>query len=359
MRKTYFVSSLLLFGSMITGCISGAAIPPTTTRQMVGPKVVDLSLSPDVMFGYGLEALSDGRVLGWGFAPGGDSHPDGLKDIVKVYAGIHACALSKTGKITCWGKQSLLGGDDDDGTPDPVVANAPTLPDAMEIVDGCALTSHSLICWDGSGINIPLDQPRNLVQVGPYLCAIDKNNQVHCLGTAEDMGIFSCDATKIPDDLGTVAMISGGTIGGDVRLSQFCAIGSNGIQCWIPCVGSSAWINGPVPVTQPPPLSNPTRLTAGDAMCFQSDAGLSCWEPNPKITLSPDSLTPPAMSGPISKLVGGAEINCAIDATGKPNCWGNDAIDTPPLATYACDLSSSRRLVLAAGNGEAFTMDEK
>jgi len=240
----------------------------------------------------------------------------GVLDATAVAAGAaHTCALTAAGEVWCWGANQV--GQLGDGTTDgrPWAARVPTLSDALTLATGayhtCATRNDgSVVCWganqagqlgEGTTSNIGVPVPANGIQFGAEVAAGDT---------------FSC------------ARRTDGTIGcwGDNRLGQ---------------LGTQTSIRR----TQPPQeaaLGDVRSIgAAGDHTCALQRSGSDaagnptwaalCWGHNQAGELGDgtriDRFTPTALKIPLeaAEIAPGSSHTCLRTADARVWCWGRGA----------------------------------
>jgi len=277
----------------------------------------------------------------------------------------HACALSTTGAVKCWGRnQNGQLGDGNGGpgvyTPYPVQVSGLT-SGVIEVVTGdhhsCALTHQGAVkCWGrngdgqlGDGSKTDRHTPVQVhglssgvmtIAAGSYhTCAITAGGAARCWGSNNtsqigDLGSITSDRPLPVEPYGLssgVADIGGG-------FAHSCALLATGaVKCWGRGGrigdGGSTIRYGPTQVT---------GLTAGVAAiavggehscALTSAGGVKCWGDNPGGQIgdgsTTDRLTPVpvvGMSSGVAALAAGGSYNggitCVVTDTRAGKCWG-------------------------------------
>jgi len=232
----------------------------------------------------------------------------GIKQVAMGYN--HACAISQTGSVSCWGDNSK--GQIGDGTTSfraqatPVVGlSAKVTQLALTYQSSCALLETGAVqCWGGNsqgelgvGISAKITQsstPKNavllsnitlkrLVSGRQHLCGITNNDTVVCWGWNDlgQLGLTDTTARYIP----TVVTTAGTGIKQlAAGYGHTCVARTNETLCW------------------------------GDNSKGQLGDGTTTSSSNP-VTVS-------ALSG-VTELTLGKEHSCAVLATNASYCWGS------------------------------------
>lgn len=317
-------------------------------------------------------ALTDaGVVFCWGAGPLGngtisaDFEPvpvGGLDEAVMELAVgyTHSCVRTVAGKIYCWGNNHFgqVGGGDPTHEPSPV-ALPMMAGQVAELVAGggytCARTvERTVACWglndwgqlgNGALLHRPqpvygLDEEITAVQSGfLHTCALSVTKAIYCWGMndhsqlGDGTALDRAQPVKVRGgDLRFTAMAVGG--------SHTCALSEEkAFFCWGKNdqgqLGNGDLIGLPYPVNVAPPPPYPpfVEISAGGAhTCAVTDTGeLYCWGDNrdgqlgdgtTEHRLSPTQV--PNLAEAISAVAAGGVNTCALSATGKLYCWGNN-----------------------------------
>ena len=352
---------------------------PTTTASPSSPTPLSSSAAQIVAGTSSTCALLvDGTLECWGSNLQGQlgngttdstAHPNQVDtptqavEIVQIssYLSTHACAISASGKIYCWGdNQSGQLGD-----LTRVQRTRPTLTSeirsgAQQVVVGsghtCALSNdHEIFCWGANNagqlatstpnssalplpITLPGSQPTKLASGSNHICALTMIGDVMCWGGNYSGQIDASDpaqtihAPQIRSGLGpnVVDINANGS-------NHTCAVLANGsLQCW----GENQYGqlgNGNVNAT-----ANVVTIESDGAPYVQvspgaqhtcairSDGSVWCWGDNQtgRFHTSEQQLiqTPIRIEGlsPAVAISSGINHTCALDANGLMLCWGSN-----------------------------------
>lgn len=270
-----------------------------------------------------------------------------------------ACGVDVQGRVLCWGVNTSLqlGADEQlttgTGTPTPI----PGLEGGSRVsggnFKGCAVLTGGLVqCWGnnssgalGNGKKSDASLPVTFAAGGPatdvgcgygYCCALLGSGQVLCAGNADKVGRAG-GATSTPvfvtdpaggDDAGAPPPLSNVT-----RLAagqgHACAIGDGRLSCWgTSSSGARAGGTGPTPNIVP--LEGvPLDVTGdGDHGCAVLEGGaVRCWGKNTfgqtTGTTSGAAVKTIDLAGKAAKAIAsGSDHTCAIVDDGAVRCWG-------------------------------------
>lgn len=220
-------------------------------------------------------------------------------DVVGISAGeAHACAVSRSGRVACWGHN--VSGQLGDGTRtqrlQPVTVQG--LADAVAVAAGdahtCALRSNgSVVCW-GSGFDAQFRTAVTPVEGAPatqqtalgrsHACVLSAQGGVHCWGgngggQLGDGGSTARAApSATPDLIGMVDVVA--------RHWSSCAVSRAGeLVCWGDSFGGLLWpsaARGPTVVpTATPALADHVVMGWGFICQLAASGGaVSCWGAN-------------------------------------------------------------------------------
>jgi alpha-tubulin suppressor-like RCC1 family protein len=238
----------------------------------------------------GLGTISKTRV-----APGKDVA--GLRDVRSLAAGIqHACALTMSGDIYCWGAN--YAGQVGNGAPMPSrpgAADPKPVPSATRVVG----LPRKAIAID-AGIT--------------HTCAVLEDGAVMCWGSndSSELGVLSSRGESTPQLVPGVSHaleVACGTQHSCARLAD------NGVTCWgtMPPAGA-----GPICVTQ---------LTAGsDFSCGVecNGGGARCWGKFPAQGNAGSPAPAPGDLRGLAEIRAGYWHVCMRDAQSQVRCWGGN-----------------------------------
>ncbi len=272
----------------------------------------------------------------------------------------HACALTSSGGVKCWGSGG--SGELGDGT-----NNNSSVPlDVIGLSSGvtalaagdhhaCAVISAGGVkCWGlnsqgqlGDGTTTSSLAPVDVIGLasgitalaaGAYrTCALTSEGGVKCWGnnSAGQLGDGTRDDSSVPVDVnGLASGVKGIATEGD----HTCAVtASGGVKCWgvnwSGQLGDGTLNNSNVPVDVAG-LTTPVAqvVTGGGHTCaLTTDGGVKCWGGNGRGQLGDGTIdsssTPVDVSGLASNVMGlaaGGAHTCAVLADGRPKCWGAD-----------------------------------
>jgi alpha-tubulin suppressor-like RCC1 family protein len=232
----------------------------------------------------------------------------------------HACALTATGAVRCWGRntQGQLG-------------------------DGAALPGA-----DAPSPSTPvlLGQPARAVAAGAeHTCAVLADGAVRCWGDGFS-GQLGNGATGLAADSSAPAppvALGGPAVAVTAGDGHTCALLADGaVRCWgrndTGQLGNGATLpaDGSATPAQPVALGQPARAVAAGGFhtcAILADGSVRCWGADTDGQLgdgAPEagSSAPVAVSlgQPATALTAGTNFTCALLADGSVRCWGNDAM---------------------------------
>ena len=270
--------------------------------------------------------VGSGSDPGSGGGPGSGSDPGGgsgsgsagglpSAHAAQVVAGrLHACALTTTGSVRCWGygEQGQLG----DGT--PLGTTDRFLP-----VQVSGLTA---------GVLAIAASPES-----DFTCAITASRGVRCWGDGEfgQLGNGARANAPTPVDVTGLAGVTSLAVGS----THACAVIAGGaVKCWGAGDYGDLGNGGRDSVTTPVAVIGLTGATAvaagrGQSCAITASTGVACWGSNidgeAGVGLDPAQF--PALDSPttisgltgVTQLTAGGLDTCAI-ANGAALCWGNN-----------------------------------
>ncbi len=282
---------------------------------------------------------------------------------VKVaVGGYHACGLTASGGVKCWGSND--DGQLGDGTTiaryapgDVIGLTSGVIAVASGTRHSCALTSGGGVkCWGAGafgrlGDNGATDQPTPVDVIGldhgviaiaageAQTCAVTSSGGVKCWGWNRRgvLGDGTTDTRRVPTD---VKYLGSGAISVATGMFHSCAVLANGgAKCW-GAAGYGQLGNGrtddeyaPVDVLG---VSGVTNITTGlYHTCAIDNGGVKCWGNNNFGQLgdgtTDNHITPTLVSGlasGVSMVDAGSDHNCALTNSGGIKCWGINSYGT-------------------------------
>lgn len=258
----------------------------------------------------------------------------------------HACVITKTGALKCWGGYRAPATLEPGTTWKDVSVGGLAAPNETKL---CAIRSDdTLWCWASTGSAPAQPDSATFKQVGVSLtnrCAIATTGALYCwgqnvfgpLGTGDTN--FRASPTQIGSDLDWKIVAPG--------KDHTCAIKTSGaLYCWgwnaFGQVGDDTVVqrNAPVPVDAASTYVDvSTRNVASCAV--RSDGALACWGTNSLLGLGQVRVPTPVDSAKDwAKVRLGLNHACAIKVTGALYCWGSN--DRGQLALPIAPGSLSR-----------------
>ena len=243
----------------------------------------------------------------------GDPVPLGLPVMTAVAVGrVHACGISATGSVHCWGDQThaALG-----------MHRVCTPPAAEGGVPDCTL---------GPAIMPSLPPVRALVAGDDVTCAIMKDDHVVCWGVPGRTGGSLLPALDPP----TPVTLTDGAVLSAARLiashGSICAI-DHDARLW-------CWGDGFATLPQLQPQRGVTDIALGRRhRCIIDEDGLSCWGDDRNGEIGDIEFaracgddcqitTPHHIDLDAYRVVVGERHTCALDHAGVVTCWGSNEV---------------------------------
>ncbi len=296
----------------------------------------------------------------------------------------HTCAVTGDGQVACWGSNGVgqLGNLTSALRLTPVnVANLGS--SVLEIQAGtrhaCALTgSGGVKCWgnnkygqlgDGSAVDrlVPVDVTGltsgvTALGVGKYHSCAVTGGGLKCWGdnTNGQLGDGTMDERWVPTDVyglpGNVTAVSAGS-------EHTCALtGTGGVYCWgnnsTGRLGIGTNVDSLVPVQVTGLAGGVAELQVGEShTCVVTTAGgLKCWGYNFNGQLgvgsTEDEWAPvnvPGMTSGVSMVSANSGHTCALNDQGGLKCWGANFSGEVGDGTFATRLSPVQVLGLSSG----------
>lgn len=282
----------------------------------------------------------------------------------------HTCALTTTGSIKCWGRNS--SGELGDGTTTdrhtPVgVSGLTSGIRAITAGDShiCALTtSGGVKCWGGNGSgqlgngtntnsNVPVDVCADstciselsgisaIVAGYAHTCALTTSGEVKCWGHngVGELGNGTNMDSQVPVDVcgdancvGSLSSLSASAAGG----FHTCAVmTSGGAKCWgrngSGELGNGTNTDSNVPVNVSSLTSGTSAMTAGwyHTCTLTTSGGVKCWGRNASGQLGNGTNTSnnvpvnvSSLTSGVQRIEAGSHHTCALTTSGGIKCWG-------------------------------------
>jgi alpha-tubulin suppressor-like RCC1 family protein len=304
---------------------------------------------------------------------------------------MHTCALTEAGGVSCWGDNTF--GQLGNGTrvDSLVPADVPGLGAGVAALSSgwahtCALTKTGGVkCWGrnskgqlGNGTTADSDVPVDVVGLSSgvtsiaagylHTCALTGTGVLKCWGgnASGQLGDGSNQNRTVPVDAlgldGLVTMM-------DVGAGHTCAADSGGVKCWgwntDGQLGNGATLDSRVPVAVNGLPPDVIALSAGDShTCALMDSGsIVCWGANASGQLGDGTrlgrTTPVrvvSFPGEAAEVAAGGAHTCARSAAGGAVlCWGdnlygqsgNGAYGNNTLPVQVSGLTESVRIIAA------------
>lgn len=281
--------------------------------------------------------------------------------VVAIDAGAnHACALTGSGEMKCWG--SDYHGQLGDGAP-RWDARSPrdvqSLGDAVVSLaagwwNTCAVTrAGGVKCWgdntlgelgDGGNVHssgVPVDvvglsRGATQVDVGGYhVCAVLSSGGVRCWGRVDEGQIgdggsaYLAEPTDVPGVTDATGVVAGS--------SHTCVLAASGtVKCWGDNskgqLGDGTFATRFAPRDVAGLSSGVVAIAAGsEQTCALSASGtVRCWA-RPDDDPARNTPGDPEFSGGASAIAVGGSMRCALGADGKVRCWGFSTVECTGL----------------------------
>lgn len=338
-------------------------------------EIVDFSGITAVAAGGGhtCALTSIGAVRCWGFNYGGalgdgtEEHRPTPIDVVGLDSGVtaiaaggeHACAITNTGSVKCWGRNKLgqLGDGTKDNrlTPVDVVGlNGKVRFLAAGLNHTCAVLENGAVqCWGGNrfsqlGDGTRQDQltPVDVVGLSSGVgilaagarntCAVASEGAVKCWGNVGAGGMQGpgpMEESSVPKEVAGLRSVVALAAGDQ----HSCALTrAGGVKCWgsdsFDQLGNGKDRSSLAPMDVVGLGKGATAITAGDfhSCAVTSEGGVKCWGSNREGQVGVDielldEPTPVEVDGLTSGVRGiaaGAQHTCALTNMGVVKCWG-------------------------------------
>lgn len=224
----------------------------------------------------------------------------------------HTCALTPSGGVYCWGRNSF--GQLGDGT---------TVSYRLTPVGVSGLTSGVTAISAGGGLG--------------HTCALMSNGGVKCWGVNNNgqLGDGTTTSRSVPTD---VSGMTSGMIAITTGDKHTCALTANGgVKCWgynsKGQLGDGTTTQKLTPVDVSGLTSGVIAISAGGehTCAVLAGGGVKCWGDNSNGQLGDDTttqrLTPVDVSGltsGVSIVSAGDDHTCAVTTSGGAKCWGDN-----------------------------------
>lgn len=296
---------------------------------------------------------NDAGQLGDGtFSP----HPEpvavtGVTDAVAVTAGSggHACALTGSGEVQCWGANDIGQLGDGTTTTSPVALRVQGLPGpALSVTAGrshtCALVGGDVYCWGsndagelGTGTTTDSSQPQRVrglpgsavaVSAGTgFTCALTDRGRARCWGDNGDgqLGDGGTTASPLPLEVRVPDVRFDAITTGDTHA---CAISGGSAYCWGANDGGQLGIGTRKRTPDPHrviALTDAQSISAGHARTCATTAGrgVLCWGDAGAENIDAPAPTPVRGLGvEYSRVAVGTFHACATSTDHAVKCWG-------------------------------------
>jgi alpha-tubulin suppressor-like RCC1 family protein len=276
-----------------------------------------------------------------------------LEDVIQLSAGTaHVCALLRSGRVKCWGRNDSGELGEDNEQPRDYAVWTPGVFDAVEVRSGgtgsCAVTGRgALWCWgrgDRSPREIELDAEVEHVAVGrDHTCALLGNGEVvcwgdDCHGQAGFQHVTTCSrGDACVEEPGQVIEADATDL--VAGRDHSCALQAGQVMCWglasvtltelrdneCDGVGScgDTCSKHPTPI---PDLDDALQLASGwRHMCARRASDVVCWGFNDfNATGNPNDLhrSPFSVEVEATDLAASDSLTCALRSDGRIACWG-------------------------------------
>ena len=275
----------------------------------------------------------------------------------------HSCALTTGGGVKCWGANDY--GQAGDGTTSDVPRAIPTSVSGLAsgvtaiAVGGthaCALTATGGVkCWgnnlagqlgDGSTTTRPAPAQVSGLTAGvtaitagdSHTCALLATGGVKCWGGNYYGGIGD-NTTTTRTTPTQVSGLTAGVASVSVRGYHSCAVTTTGAaKCWgynaYGQLGDGTTVDKLVPVAVSGLATGVASVSVGwEHTCATTTAGAAlCWGNNSYGEIGDGTAAPKSVPTPVSGLgsgtartSAGAGLSCSVSTAGAVNCWGNNS----------------------------------
>lgn len=282
--------------------------------------------------------ITEKGIRCWGEIPGQSKSditigPRVLKNPKLLSVGYdHACAVSATDVIKCWGKN-----EQGESTPPKKLKNISEL--SLGMTNSCVIADKKVVCWgiaSTGSIAVPenISNPHNLTSGWWHHC-VESDDGLKCWG-------HPFKDSVAPDDPTLKGVVSGGMLN--------CGLSDSGVKCWDE-TGKTTLLVGSE--------TTKTLKMGSSLICAITDAhGVMCWK-NDKPGIYKKrvkSFVPAGGIASIDKISAGNSSTCAYGDGDIVKCWGSNpdgALDVPeqiegPITAFSL---GARRLCTLTKNG--------
>ena len=303
----------------LTGTLHGGAGLELLSLHWSKPDLLSFSklLASGTRQPAGAGTGAGGNPVGPGGGAGGGG--GGAGRLTPVSAGLrHTCAVLANGGVSCWG----YNGDGELGS------GATAGPQTCSVSDPCSTTP----------VTVSAITNATAVSAGwQHACALLATRRVVCWGdnASGELGNGTTSPSATP--VGVSAISDATQISVDAISS--CALQATGrIACWGRPPGVQ---QTPTPV-QVSAITNATQIsTGGDVVCALLATGrVQCWGANTFGTLGNGTTTASATPVGVSAIINATQVSvgsggqaCALLATGRVDCWGNNLLGELGIGT--------------------------
>jgi alpha-tubulin suppressor-like RCC1 family protein len=358
-----------------------AALQPVSLGQATG------AIAAGAGFACAVVGDSPDNVVCWGAhdfgqlgvggdqVPCGDADPcltptpvqAGVEEAREVTAGdAHACALSNTGEIQCWGVNDLgqlgIGAAGEPLHPGPLAGTSRVYDSVSAGGDHtCGISAGRLLCWGANGANQaapavgdsvprPVERadldPRGVAAGGDFTCAIAGDDKsVVCWGdnATYQLGVDHLEQTAVAQQVG---LVNADQI--EAGRGHACAQNNTGVWCW----GSNevGQLGDGVPLVRPTPFPlEPAHQFEQIAVGARHTCGVRggevfCWGWGSGGELGNGSTESSPVPVKVERIENAVEVGlgggwgCARTEDGKVLCWGYNSCGRvglePPRELY-------------------------
>ena len=307
--------------------------------------------------------------------------------------GAHSCALTTSGGVMCWGRNTFGQLGDGSTTDSPVPVSVSGMSSGvLAIAAGgghtCAITGGGVVqCWGFGGWGqlgdttfadhptpAPVADSVNQVTAtaiaagGSHSCAVGPGGEAWCWGNNDygQLGDKSRSRRGFPVKVSGAVDLVAISAGQD----HTCAVTSSGnAECWGRNInrelGDGSIEHSTVPVTTiGPVLATALGVGSQHSCALEASGGIGCWGLNLDGQLGDGSKVDRSVPRPMVGLDSGTAIStgsaashsCALDAVGGVRCWGDnefgqlgDGTKTDRTAPVAVSGLSSGVVSVATG----------